>query len=79
MRGLLSATPGPSAIRLIFGTHILLLIQAVLVLWSAPTLDPVLRTLVGVILAIAIPAFCTAVHGLADDDRANWWSRGHVR
>jgi hypothetical protein len=79
MRGLLSATPGPSAIRLIIGTHLLLLIQAALVLWAAPEPGTMLRIPVGIVLAIAIPAFVAALHGLAADDRPNWWSRRHVR
>jgi hypothetical protein len=79
MRGLLSATPGPSAIRLMVGTHLLLLVQAALALLSAPEPGTMLRILVGIILAIALPAFVAALHGLADDDRANWWSRRHVR
>lgn len=79
MRGLLSTTPGPSAIRLMLGTHLLLLIQAALVLWAEPEPSAMLRILVGIILAVALPAFCVALHGLADDDRPAWWTRRHVR
>lgn len=79
MRGLLSAAPGPSAIRLVLGTHLLLLIQAALVLWSAPYLDTALRVLVGLVMAVAISALAAAIHGLADDERQIWWRRRHGR
>lgn len=77
MRGLLSATPGPSAIRLMFGTHLLLLIQAALVLWSAPHLDLALRVLVALVFALALGALCAAIHGVSEDDRPSWWRRRH--
>lgn len=79
MRGILSAAPGPSAIRLMVGTHLLLLIQAALVLWSAPRVDLPLRMLVGLVLIIAASALCAAIHGLSDDERQNWWRRRHGR
>lgn len=79
MRGILSATPGPSAIRLMVGTHLLLLIQAALVLWSAPRVDLPLRVLVALVFVIAASALCVAIHGGSDDDRQNWWRRRHGR
>lgn len=79
MRGILSAAPGPSAIRLMVGTHLLLLIQAALVLWSAPHLDIALRVLVALVFVMAVSGLCAAVHGLSDDDRPNWWRRRHAR
>lgn len=79
MRGLLSATPGPSAIRLMIGTHLLLLIQAALVLWSAPHLDTALRMLVALVLGIAVSGLCAAIHGGADHERQTWWRRRHGR
>lgn len=79
MRGILSAAPGPSAIRLMVGTHLLLLIQAALVLWSSPRIDLPLRILVGLVFAIAFSGLVTAIHGVADDPRENWWRRRHGR
>jgi hypothetical protein len=79
MRGILSGAPGPSAIRLMVGTHLLLLIQAALVLWSAPHLDSVLRVLVALVFALAVGGLCIAIHGLSDDDRQTWWRRRHGR
>lgn len=79
MRGLLSDTPGTSAIRLMVGTHLLLLIQAALVLWSAPHLDVALRVLVALVFIMAVGGLCAAVHGLSDDERQNWWRRRHAR
>lgn len=79
MRGLLSATPGPSAIRLMVGTHLLLLIQAALVLWSAPHLDAALRVLVALVFVLAVSGLVAAIHGLSDDGCQNWWRRRHAR
>lgn len=77
MRGLLSAAPGPSAIRLMVGTHVLLLIQAALVLWSAPHLDVALRVLVALVFLLAMGGLCAAIHGLSNDDRQTWWRSRH--
>lgn len=79
MRGLLSATPGPSAIRLMVGTHLLLLIQAALVLWSAPYLDAALHVLVALVFVLAVSGLVAAIHGLSDNRRKNWWRRRHAR
>lgn len=78
MRGILSNAPGPSAIRLMVGTHLLLLVQAALVLWSASH-DLALRVLVALVLVIAVSGLCTAIHGGADDERPAWWRRRHGR
>lgn len=79
MRGILSAAPGPSAIRLMVGTHLLLLIQAALVLWSAPHLDIALRVLVALVFALAVGSLAAAIHGGSDDNRRTWWRRRHAR
>jgi len=79
MRGTLSAAPGPSAVRLIGGAHLLLLIQAALVLWSAPSRDAALRALVALVFIMALVGLAAAVHGGSDDDRRNCWRRGHGR
>lgn len=79
MRGLLSAAPGPSAIRLVLGTHLLLLVQAALVLWSAPQVDLPLRILVGLVMLIALGGLIASIHGVADAPRQDWWRRRHGR
>ena len=61
------------------GTHLLLLIQAALVLWSAPQLDAVLRALVALVFVVAVSGLGTAIHGLSDDERQIWWRRRHGR
>ncbi|MGC4250442.1 MAG: hypothetical protein QM605_02960 [Sphingobium sp.] len=38
MNGIFSGSPCPSSIRLLVGTHLLLIVQSSLVLWSAPDL-----------------------------------------
>lgn len=78
MRGILSAAPGHLAIRLLVGTHLLLL-QAGLVLWLAPPTAPALRVLVALVPVIAVSALCAAIHGLVDQNRQNWWRRRHGR
>ena len=79
MRGLLSAAPSPSAIRLILGTHLLLVVQAGVILWSAQGLAPALRVLVGLVLGLAIGGLAGALHGLADEDPTPRWRRRHAR
>lgn len=79
MRGIFSSAPGPSAIRLMVGTHLLLLIQAALVLWSAPRIDLPLRVLFALVFVIAASALCAAIHGGSGDDRRSWWRRRHGR
>ncbi len=79
MRGILSAAPGPSAIRLMVGTHLLLLIQAALVLWSAPRVDVPLRILVGLVMLIALGGLIASIRGVAEEPRQDWWRRRHGR
>ena len=38
MNGIFSGAPCPSSIRLLVGTHLLMILQSSLVLWSAPDL-----------------------------------------
>ncbi|MFM5929824.1 MAG: hypothetical protein ACKOPQ_02840 [Novosphingobium sp.] len=79
MRGILSAAPGPSAIRVLVGTHLLLLIQAVLVAWSAAEIEWPLRVLVGLVAGVALAGFGFALRGPAGDDRPFWWRRHYGR
>ncbi|MCT2400881.1 MULTISPECIES: hypothetical protein [Novosphingobium] len=78
MRGILSAAPGPSAVRLIVGTH-LPLIQAALVLWSLPRVDVALRVLVALVFTMALGGLVAAIHGGSNDDRRSCWRHGHGR
>lgn len=79
MKGILTAEPGPSAIRLMFGSHLLLCVQASVVLWSAHDLPPALRVLVGLVLGVAIGGLVGAIHGLAEVDPTPRWRRRHAR
>jgi len=75
MRGIFSAAPGQTAIRLLVGTHLLLLVQAYLVLNAAGHLDGVLRVLVAGIALIGASAFVAAVHGGPDREAQPWHAR----
>ncbi|WIW89553.1 hypothetical protein K3M67_06235 [Sphingobium sp. V4] len=63
MRGILSASPAPSAIRLLVGSHLLLLIQAGLVLRSRQPLDTMLAALVFMLAIIGAAALIAAIIG----------------
>lgn len=75
MRGLFSAQPGHSAIRLLIGTHLLLLVQAGLVLWSAPKIDPILTIIVAIAALLGLTAFIAAAHGGTIEDGRVWTPR----
>ncbi len=75
MRGIFSSQPGQSAIRLLVGTHLLLLVQAGLVLWSAPHIDLMLRAIVGIAAVLGLSAFIAAVHGGTMEDDKIWTPR----
>lgn len=79
MRGIMSSAPAPSAIRLLVGTHLLLLVQALLVIRSAPAPDGMLRAIIIVTSLLAITALIAAVRGESGPDDAQWWRRDHVR
>jgi len=75
MRGIFSGAPGQSAIRLVVGTHLLMLVQSWLVLTTGEGLDIMLRILVGGTAIIALVGFLAAIHGGSDADRRVWSSR----
>jgi len=75
MRGIFSSRPGQSAIRVLVGTHLLLLIQAGLVLWSAPAIPGELRFIVAITAILGLSAFIAAVHGGTIDDGQVWTPR----
>lgn len=77
MNGILSAHPGQGAIRLLVGSHGLLLVQSTLTLWTGLT-DDGHRMLAIVALGIAVPAFlCALVGDGADHDQP--WRHRHDR
>lgn len=63
MRGILSTSPAPSAIRLLVGSHLLLLIQAWLVLRSRPPLDAMLAALVLMLAIVGAAGLIAAIVG----------------
>lgn len=63
MRGILSEAPAPSAIRLLMGSQLLLLIQAGLVLNSRPPLAAPLSALVLILAIIGFSALVAAIIG----------------
>lgn len=63
MRVILSDAPAPSAIRLLVGSQLLLLIQAGLVLNSRFAVEPTLCALVVIIAIIGLSALLNAIAG----------------
>ena len=62
MNGIFSGAPCPSSIRLLVGTHLLLILQSSLVLWSAPDLGGS-QALIWLTLFLGVTAFICAVCG----------------
>ena len=60
MNGIFSGAPCPSSIRLLVGTHLLLILQSSLVLWSAPDLGGS-QALIWLTLFLGVTAFICAV------------------
>jgi len=63
MRGALSSTPAPSAVRLLVGSQLLLLIQVGLVLASRPPLNPSLSMIVLTFGLVGLAALICAIRG----------------
>jgi hypothetical protein len=63
VRGILSASPAPSAIRLLVGSQLLLLIQAGLVLNSPQPLDTMLLAIVLMLAIVGASALIAAIIG----------------
>lgn len=79
MNGIFSGTPCQSAIRLMVGTHLLLLVQSSLVLWSSPDLGGN-QALIWLTLVLGFTAFICAVRGEGpEDERRNRWRRTRGR
>lgn len=78
MNGIFSNAPCSSSIRLLVGTHMLLLVQAGLVLWSAPVPGE-MQALVLLVFVIGLSAFICAVRGDSGEDHRDWWRRRRGR
>lgn len=78
MNGIFSTSPCPSSIRLLVGTHLLLIVQSSLVLWSAPDLGGN-RALIWVTLVLGLSAFICAACGESRTPPVPWRERRHGR
>lgn len=79
MNGICSSKPCQSSIRLMVGTHLLLLVQSSLVLWSSPDLGGN-QVLIWMTLVLGVSAFICAVRGEGpEDERQNRWRRSRGR
>lgn len=63
MNGIMSSSPAASGIRLLVGSHLLLLVQAGLVLRSAAPLGPMLTAITVLTAIAAFAALVTAIVG----------------
>lgn len=75
MRGIFSSAPSQTAIRVLVGTHLLLQVQAVVVLASEPPLDWHLTLIVAGAAILGLSGIITAIHGGSADDRSIWHPR----
>ncbi|KKW90160.1 hypothetical protein [Sphingobium chungbukense] len=79
MRGILSSSPSQMAIRVLVGTHLLLLVQAVVVLASEPKLDWQLTLIIAGAALMGVSGLITAIHGGNAADQAIWRPRSRAR
>ena len=78
MNGIFSGAPCPSSIRLLVGTHLLLILQSSLVLWSAPDLGGS-QALIWLTLFLGVTAFICAVCGESRTPAIPWRERRRGR
>ncbi|ALR21347.1 MULTISPECIES: hypothetical protein [Sphingomonadales] len=78
MNGIFSGAPCPSSIRLLVGTHLLLILQSSLVLWSAPDLGGG-QALIWLTLFLGVTAFICAVCGESRTPAVPWRERRRGR
>lgn len=77
MTGILSSSPAHGPIRLLVGTHLLLLIQTVLVLQASDPLPTSLRLFLCVTGVLGLAALIAAVRGERKDEGRPWWTKRH--
>ncbi|AEG48564.1 MULTISPECIES: hypothetical protein [Sphingomonadaceae] len=78
MNGIFSGAPCPSSIRLLVGTHLLMILQSSLVLWSAPDLGGS-QALIWLTLFLGVTAFICAVCGESRTPAVPWRERRRGR
>lgn len=78
MNGIFSSTPGVGPIRILVGTHGLMLTQSGLTLMAQPTASG-FRFMVALVLALAVGGLAAAVLGLPGDDTEPYARRRHGR
>lgn len=79
MSGILSSSPAHGPIRLLVGTHLLLLIQTVLVLQASDPLPTSLRLFLYVTGVLGLAALIVAVRGERQNEGRPWWAKRHDR
>lgn len=79
MTGILSSSPARGPVRLLVGTHLLLLIQTVLVFQASDRLPTSLRAFLCVTGALGLAALIVAVRGERQKKGRPWWAKRHVR
>jgi hypothetical protein len=79
MTGILSCAPARGPIRLLVGTHLLLLIETVMVLQASGPLPTSLRLFLGVSGILGLTALIAAVRGERRDQGKPWWAKRHDR
>jgi len=78
MNGIFSAAPCQSSIPLLVGTHLLLLVQAALVIWSS-SVPGVMQAVAILIFVLGLAAFICALRGEDSEDHRDRWRRRHGR
>ncbi|PJG47177.1 hypothetical protein CAF53_02165 [Sphingobium sp. LB126] len=78
MNGIFSASPGTGPIRLLVGTHGLMISQSMLAL-MAPDVAVSFRLMVLLTLALALGGLGAAMIGLPAEDHEPYWRRRHGR
>lgn len=78
MNGIFSSAPCQSSVRLLVGTHLLLVLQSGLLLWSAPDLGGN-QSLIWLTLLLGLAAFICAVRGEGTERLPYWRERRRGR
>ncbi|HUD93890.1 hypothetical protein [Sphingobium sp.] len=78
MNGIFSSTPAPGAVRLLVGSHGLLLVQSCIA-WQLPAMPDRFRLLVIITAIIALTALISAAMGQACNRDEPGWRRRHER